>query len=169
MASTSAVRSPAPRPLRLPQRGRLARPSLTILAAPRTGRSVIPFALLCTLIVVAALGSVLYLNVEMTGTSYEITRLQNQSQRLSEEQQALAETNDQLGTPQALEQQARELGMVPVDDPAYIDLTTGEILGSSDAAAAQSGGDTAPAPASIPPAQIYDQPDSYHGMGNEGV
>lgn len=165
MASTSAVRAPVVRPQRA------ARPRLTVLAAPRTARSSLPFTLLCTLIVVATLTALLYLNIQMSGTSYEITRLQGQSQRLVEEQQALAETNERLGTPQELERQAREIGMVPVSEPAYVDLGAGAVLGETSPSEQTTSNEElaeVPAEAVVPPAGIYDQPDSYNGMGNEG-
>lgn len=131
-----------------------------------------PFTLLCTAIVVATLAALLYLNIQMSDTSYEINRLQIQSQRLTEEQQSLAATNERLGTPQELERQARELGMVPVSDPAYIDLDTRTVLsGTVGAEAAAPAVQLAEVPAeqAVPPAQIYDQPQVYHGMGNEGA
>lgn len=130
-----------------------------------------PFALLCTLIVTATLAALLFMNIQMSDASYEITRLQGQSQRLTEERQALAETNERLGTPQELERQAREIGMVPVSDPAYIDLDTGEIIGETSPTAQTEGNPElaeVPAEVAVPPAQIYDQPTAYHGMGNEG-
>lgn len=172
MASTSAVHAPAIRPARGPRTAQTARPRLTVVTAPKAGGSSLPFTLLCTLIVAATLSALLYMNIQMTGASYEITRLQGQSQRLTEESQGLAETNEQLGTPQELERQAREIGMVPVSDPAYIDLDTGEIIGET-APAEQTGGTPeladVPAEVAVPPAQIYDEPTAYHGMGNEGA
>ncbi|MGY5763813.1 septum formation initiator family protein [Brachybacterium sp. DNPG3] len=173
MASTSAVRAAAVRPVRAPKPGERGAastapaPRLTVLSAPRTGGGTLPFTLLCTLIVAATLAALLYLNIEMSNTSYEITRLEAQSKRLTQEEQALAETNERLGTPQELERQARELGMVPVTDPAYIDLDTGEVLGETapiegTAAAGDATTD------SVPVAEIYDAPTTYNGMGNEG-
>lgn len=170
MATTSAVRSVAVRPQRSSRRAATAAPRLTVLAAPRTTGSTLPFTLLCTAIVVATLAALLYLNIQMSGTSYEINRLQIQSQRLTEEQQSLSATDERLGTPQELERQARELGMVPVADPSYIDLDTRTVLSDtpgSEAAPAQLA--EVPAEQAVPPAQIYDQPTVYHGMGNEGA
>jgi len=172
MASTSAIRSPAVRPLRAPKTSAAPRPKLTVLAAPKTSGSSMPFTLLCTLIVTATLAALLYMNIQMSDTSYEITRLQSQSQRLTEEKQGLAETNERLGTPQELERQAREHGMVPVSEPAYIDLDTGAVLGQtapSEQTASNPELTLAPAEAVVPPAQIYDEPTAYHGMGNEGA
>ena len=171
MASTTAVHAPAIRPVRGASHS-AARPRLTVVAAPKAAGSSMPFTMLCTLIVAATLSALLYLNIQMSDASYEITRLQGQSQRLTEEGQALAEANERLGTPQELERQAREIGMVPVTDPAYIDLDTGQIIGeTSPAAQTESNPELAEVPAdvAVPPAQIYDQPTAYHGMGNEGA
>lgn len=172
MASMSAVRAAAVRPVRAPQSRPAPKPRLTVLAAPKTTGSPLPFALLCTLIVTAALAALLYLNIQMSDTSYEITRLQGQSQRLVEEKQALAESNERLGTPQELERQAREIGMVPVTEPAYIDLDTGTVIGEtapSEQTAVNPELAPVPAEVAVPPAQIYDQPTTYRGMGNEGA
>ena len=172
MASTTAVHAPAVRPVRGAKPTAAPAPRLTVVAAPATSRSSLPFTILCTLILAATLGALLFMNIQMSDASYEITRLQGQSQRLTEERQALTETNERLGTPQELERQAREIGMVPVSDPAYIDLDTGEIIGETSPAAQTEGtAELAPVPAevAVPPAHIYDQPTAYHGMGNEGA
>lgn len=174
MASTSAVRSVAVRPLRAPAKkpATAPRPRLTVLAAPKAAGGIMPFTLLCTAIVAATLAALLFLNIQMSDTSYQITRLQAQSQRLTEEEQSLAATNERLGTPQELERQAREIGMVPVSDPAYIDLATGVVMGESvpvEQAAPAPQLAEVPAQQAVPPAQIYDQPEAYQGMGNEGA
>lgn len=172
MASTSAVHAPAVRPVRGPRTTATLRPRLTVVAAPTAAGSSMPFTILCTLIVTVTLAALLYMNIQMSDTSYEITRLQSQSQRLSDEKQALTETDERLGTPQELERQAREIGMVPVTDPAYIDLDTGKVIGeTSPAEQTEVNPELAKVPAevAVPPAHIYDQPTTYHGMGNEGV
>lgn len=166
MASTSAAR--APRIDRAVRPAPEQRPRLTLLARPEPERSPMPFALLCTAIVVTALALMVFLNVQMSDTSYRITRLQAQSQDLSEQRQALEETNDRLGTPQELERSAREIGMVPVAEPAYIDLGTGKVLGGGEKSPQAAAPAEVPAAAAVPPAQIYDQPTTYRGMGDEG-
>lgn len=166
MASTSAARA-----ARIDRASRPAaeqRPRLTVLARPEPDRSPVPFVMLCSAIVVAALGLLLFLNIQMSDTSYRITRLQAQSQTLTEKQQALQETNERLGTPQELERSAREIGMVPVAEPAYIDLGTGKVLGDAQTQQNADQAPPAPAAAAVPRAQIYDQPTTYRGMGNEG-
>lgn len=156
-ARTAPVRAPRPgvRPA--------ARPRLAVVARPAPRSSIMPFALLCTAIVVLTLASVLFLNIRMSDMSFQITRLQGQSQDLREAQQALQEREDQLSTPQELEARAQALGMAPTGAPIYIDLSTGTVLGEASAAAPL----PAAAPAAIPQAQIYQQDQQYHGMGNE--
>lgn len=169
MALTTPLRRPRPVPEPAP------RPRLAVLSRPETTRSPLPFALVITALIVATLVSMLVLNIEMSSTSYELTRLQARSQDLTEEEQALAERNEQLGTPQELDRRAREIGMVGTDDPAYIDLATGTVIGGADAAdgaadpAPVSGLQDPTSPSSIPPAQIYQDESVYHGMGNEGA
>ena len=113
--------------------------------------------------------ALLLLNIQMSDASYRITRLQSQSQRLTEEAQALQETNARLGTPQELEKSAREIGMVPVGNPAYIDLSTGTVMGESSPANQVAQAPALPAAHVVPPARLSDSSTAYRGMGNEGV
>lgn len=173
MALSTAVARPAPgrasSPARssAPARGAASvgqRPRLAVVARPAPQRSVLPFVALCSLIAVAALASVLFLNIRMSDTSYEITRLQTEAQALREQTQTLQEQEDRFSTPQELQRRALELGMVPTGSPVYIDLATGEVIGDGQPVAPQ----PAPGASVIPPAQIYGQTEPYYGMGNEG-
>ncbi|MGX6404172.1 septum formation initiator family protein [Dermabacter hominis] len=134
--------------------------NLALVARPNIQRSSIPFTVLCTLVLLGAVVATLLLNISMTNMSYEVTKLQRESRELSEQAQLLEEKTDLLGTPQELERQARELGMVPAGKVAYIDLANGKIIGEP-AAAAQ--GQTALVPiVAKAPKNLYD-----YGMGNE--
>jgi type II secretory pathway pseudopilin PulG len=119
--------------------------------------------LLCTLIVVGTLLTVLFLNIQMSGTSYQITRLQGQTQRLTDQAQVLQETNDQLSTPQELEKRATDLGMVPAGSPAYIDLDSGTVVG--DAVPVTDSTDRTDSGV-VPASRAYPTDEPYHGMGN---
>jgi TolA-binding protein len=156
--------STAPRvaPRRAP--GASARPRLAVVAAPSPRRSPLPFAVLCSLIVVATLAIVLFLNIQMSDTSYEITRLEAKSQKLTEQAQGLQEQEDQLSTPQELGKRAQDLGMVPAGSPSYIDLGSDSVVGEAQPVGSSSGAESS----SIPEASIYEDSESYHGMGNEG-
>lgn len=173
--STARVRRPAAArsaladrtPARTPAHAPASRPRLTVLQRPAPRRSVVPFTLVCTLIIVGTLLGVLFLNLSMSSSSYEISRLQSQSRTLEENRQALQEQEDKLSTPQELEARATSLGMVPSGETAYIDLSTGSVVDQAPAEGASSA--PAPAPvATVPQASIYDGSEPYHGMGNEG-
>lgn len=168
--STARVRRPAARTApaeRAPSSTRSARPRLTVLERPAPRRSALPFTLLCSLIIVGTLLCVLSLNLSMSSSSYEISRLQSQSRTLEEQRQALQEQDDKLSTPQELQARAVALGMVPSGETAYIDLSTGSVVGQTPTAGTPPA--AAPAPvAPVPQASIYDQNEPYHGMGNEG-
>ncbi len=133
---------------------------LALVARPNIQRSSIPFTVLCTLVLLGAVIATLLLNISMTNMSYEVTKLQRESRELSEQSQLLEEKTDLLGTPQELERQARELGMVPAGKVAYIDLANGKIIGEP-AAAAQGHPTLVPHVAKAPK-NLYD-----YGMGNE--
>ncbi|UYG15561.1 hypothetical protein BRM3_07830 [Brachybacterium huguangmaarense] len=141
-----------------------SRPRLTVVTRPSPRASSVPFTILCSLIIAGTLLAVLMLNISMSETSYRITHLRAQSQTLTEQQQSLREENERLGTPQELEKKATELGMVPAADPAYIDLSTGKVIGEPQAATGTATAESAP----VPVAHIYDEVDTYYGMGNEG-
>lgn len=139
------------------------RPVLALVARPEVGRSSVPFTVVCTIVLLAAIVGSLVLNIAMSNTSYEITRLQARSRDLKEQILTLEERQEVLGTPQELERRARDLGMVPGGNVAYIDLATGKIIG--EAAAAEGA-----APASLVP--VVPAPESHmsiydYGMGNE--
>lgn len=167
-ATRPASRTARPTPRSAPRTS--PRPRLAMLTRPEPRRSAVPFVLMCTAIIVATLVTVLYLNVQMSSTSYEITRLQGHSQSLTEKQQTLEQQNDELGTPQKLEEKAQDLGMVPAGTPAYIDLGTGKVAGDVTPVTGDTGKDGAPTSdeSAVPPATIYQEEKSYHGMGNEG-
>ncbi|MDO5646182.1 MAG: septum formation initiator family protein [Dermabacter sp.] len=156
----------APSPARRPRTAAPApsrRPALALVARPQTQRSTLPFTILVSLILAGALVAMLLLNIAMSNTSYELTRLQGQSQSLAEQRQGLEERAETLGTPQELERRAREIGMVPAGEVAYIDLASGTIIGT--AGVAESTGQALPATA---PTTEGGGPAPYdYGMGNE--
>lgn len=193
MVTLPAASSPRIDPVRggtLTSRARAAaasaRPRLTVLARPEPRRSSVPFTILCSLILAGTLLALLFLNISMSDTSYEITRLQSQSRALADEKQSLQETDQQLGTPQELLKRAQGMGMVPASDPAYVDLATGKVIGdpqpaagpanpaspaTSTASTPASAQATSPAPGANP-APVVDgapgtQQRTYHGMGGE--
>lgn len=142
------------------------RPRLIVVTRAQPRHSALPFTVLCTLIIAVTLLTVLFLNISMSDTSYQISRLQSQSRTLEDTRQGLQEQDAKLGTPQELQARAEALGMVPSGETAYIDLSSGTVIGDPQPAGAPAAG---PAPvAPVPQASIYPSDEAYHGMGNEG-
>ncbi|WKU44442.1 septum formation initiator family protein [Streptomyces sp. VNUA116] len=79
-----------------------------------------PFVLLVVVLLGSGLISLLLLNSALNQGSFELSRLQRKTTELTDEQQALQQEVDQLAAPDALERRARELGMVPGGNPAFL-------------------------------------------------
>ena len=110
--------------------GRVEGRRLAAVRAPLQARTATPFLVLCGALLAAALLAVLVLNTTMAYGSYEMTRLQGESNRLAQDiqikQQSLqAAEND-------LQRRAARLGMVPNEGTTLLDV--------SGAAAARSSG-----------------------------
>lgn len=77
------------------------------------------------LLVVVLLGSglitLLLLNSALNQGSFELSKLEKRTDELKDEQQALQQEVDAFSAPGALEQRARELGMVPGGSPAFLE------------------------------------------------
>ncbi|MFI0778764.1 septum formation initiator family protein [Streptomyces sp. NPDC021212] len=79
-----------------------------------------PFVLLVVVLLGTGLIALLLLNSSLNQGSFELTKLEKQTDELSDERQSLQQDVDQLSAPGALEQRARELGMVPGGSPAFL-------------------------------------------------
>ncbi len=121
-------------------------PRLTLLAPPASTRFRLPFAALCAAVLVASLLGVLVINIVLSRGAYTEHLLENRTIELTEAEQHLSERLAVQASPAVLSQRARELGMVPNTNPAFIRMSDGTVLGSP--APAEAG--TAPAAASIP-------------------
>ncbi|WP_234434386.1 FtsB family cell division protein [Streptomyces sp. NRRL F-5126] len=101
-------------------RGRAARlagllPSGTSSAA-RT-----PFVLLVVVLLAGGLIALLMLNSSLNEGSFQLSKLKKQTQDLTDDQQALRRDVDDKSAPDALARRARELGMVPGGNPAFLE------------------------------------------------
>nr|WP_229899705.1 septum formation initiator family protein [Streptomyces hiroshimensis] len=118
-----------------------------------------PFVLLVVVLLGSGLISLLLLNSALNQGSFELSRLQRKTTELTDEQQALQQEVDQLAAPDALERRARDLGMIPGGNPAFLS-PDGTVRGSpspaGDAPAADPVAYRAPAPAvpAPPPAPV---------------
>ncbi|WP_210587379.1 septum formation initiator family protein [Streptomyces sp. GESEQ-35] len=108
---------------RKPQlRGRAAR--LARLFPGATGRSQAartPFVLLVVLLLGGGLIGLLVLNSALSEGAFQLDDLQKETKSLTDEEQALQRDVDTYSAPDALQRRARELGMVPGGDPAFLD------------------------------------------------
>ncbi|MGY1456877.1 septum formation initiator family protein [Streptomyces sp. SS8] len=91
------------------------------------------------LLVVLLLGSglltLLLLNASVNQGSFELRELEKRAGELADEEQALQQELDSYSAPDALAERARELGMVPGGNPAFI-LPDGTVRGMPDPAPA---------------------------------
>ncbi|MBK6046757.1 septum formation initiator family protein, partial [Streptomyces sp. MBT55] len=103
-----------------PLKGRAARlarlmPSTGPSSAART-----PFVLLVVLLLGGGLITLLLLNSALNEGSFRLSELKRDTTELTDEEQALQRDVDSRSQPDALEKRARELGMVPGGNPAFL-------------------------------------------------
>ncbi|MEV0223589.1 hypothetical protein [Streptomyces sp. NPDC050704] len=79
-----------------------------------------PFVLLVVLLLGGGLIGLLVLNSALSEGSFKLDDLQSDTKSLTDEEQALQRDVDAYSAPEALQRRARELGMVPGGDPAFL-------------------------------------------------
>jgi len=79
-----------------------------------------PFVLLVVLLLGGGLIGLLVLNSALSEGSFKLDDLQRETKNLTDEEQALQRDIDAYSAPDALQRRARELGMVPGGDPAFL-------------------------------------------------
>lgn len=87
------------------------------------------FLVLVATLLTLSLVTMLALNTLLAKGSFERYDLVSRKADLVITEQSLAQELTRLESPQALEKKARELGMVTNPNPAFIDVTTGQVLG----------------------------------------
>ncbi|MDG9725378.1 MULTISPECIES: septum formation initiator family protein [unclassified Streptomyces] len=134
-------------------KGRAAR--LARLLPPAGGRGQAaraPFVLLVVVLLGGGLIGLLVLNSAMSEGSFQLDDLKQKTKELTDEEQALQRDIDAYSAPRALQRRARELGMVPGGDPAFL-APDGTVKGSpSPAPAAATPLVLAPEALTAPPA-----------------
>lgn len=80
-----------------------------------------PFVLLVVLLLGGGLIALLVLNSALSEGAFRLDDLQRGTKNLTDEEQALQRDIDAYSAPDALQRRARELGMVPGGDPAFLD------------------------------------------------
>jgi hypothetical protein len=126
VAGTSAL-APAPAEgLVGPSRGsglRVAPPAP--VRAPRA-----PFVSLVLVLVIGGVLGILVLNTKINENAFRLHDLQKQQVALDERKQQLADELAQRESPNSLAAQARRLGLVRADTPAYLHVPDGRVAGS---------------------------------------
>ncbi|MFC9248581.1 septum formation initiator [Streptomyces sp. NPDC057136] len=79
-----------------------------------------PFVLLVVLLLGGGLITLLLLNSALNEGSFRLSELKRETTELTDDQQALQRDVDSYSEPDALERRARELGMVPGGNPAFL-------------------------------------------------
>ncbi|MFE0799241.1 septum formation initiator family protein [Streptomyces sp. NPDC058812] len=88
-----------------------------------------PFVLLVVVLLGGGLIGLLVLNSAMSEGSFQLDDLKQRTKELTDEEQALQRDIDAYSAPRALQRRARELGMVPGGDPAFL-APDGTVKGS---------------------------------------
>lgn len=96
-----------------------------------------PFVLLVVLLLGGGLIGLLVLNSALSEGSFHLDDLQRDTKSLTDEEQALQRDVDTYSAPDALQRRARELGMMPGGDPAFLN-PDGSVKGVPGTAAQQS-------------------------------
>ena len=112
-------------------------------------RSAIPFALLILGVLAIGLVGLLMLNTAMDGNSVKMEQAQQQQAALTDREQQLSQQLAGLSAPSSLASEAAALGLVPNPQPAFINPTTGAVLGTPSPAPTPSPTPT-PTPTSTP-------------------
>ncbi|MFJ1811076.1 MULTISPECIES: septum formation initiator family protein [unclassified Streptomyces] len=100
-------------------KGRAARLARLFPSGPRQAART-PFVLLVVLLLGGGLIGLLVLNSALSEGSFRMDDLQKDTKSLTDEQQGLQRDIDSYSAPDALQRRARELGMVPGGDPAFL-------------------------------------------------
>lgn len=122
------------------------RARLTVVPRRRTRAPRVPFVALVSLLLVSGVAGLLMFNTSMQQSSFTATALEQQSQILAAQEQSLQMELEQLRDPQNVAQAARDMGMVPPANPAFIRLSDGKVLGTPTPAVVEDGIRISPLP-----------------------
>ncbi|MFG1900453.1 hypothetical protein [Micromonospora carbonacea] len=111
--------------------GAAATPSPRLRVAPPPPVSVprAPFVALILVLVVGGVLGILLVNTKINENSFRLERLQQQQAKLDVDQQQLEKEIADAKAPGNLTATARRLGMVEAEEPAYIRLPDGRVIG----------------------------------------
>jgi hypothetical protein len=130
-AAAAAGPAKAPAPRRTPGASRPvgARPRLTVVPPIHAGVPRAPFVLLVGALLTAGLAGLLFLHTALAEDSFRVHDLTERSAVLTDREQALAQEIAEVASPARLSVRAAALGMVRSENPAFIRISDGKILG----------------------------------------
>ena len=147
--------APAPRPgARSP-----AAPRLRLVPPLRTGAPRAPFVVLLGALLTAGLAGLLFLNTALAQDAFRLHDLKSRSALLTDREQALEQQVAVEASPRRLAARAEALGMVRSENPAFIRLSDGKVLGKPKAGVAPP-----PPPAPTPAASAPARSPSPHAL-----
>lgn len=106
------------------------RARLTVVPRRRPQAPRMPFMILVALVLLGGVVGLLLFNTSMQQSSFRATALEAKAAALHAKEQSLRMELDMLRDPQRVATRAQQLGMVPMVNPAFIDLADGAVLGN---------------------------------------
>ncbi|NYE93962.1 hypothetical protein FHU41_000183 [Psychromicrobium silvestre] len=134
--ATARVLNPLSSPLGSEAAPSRARTPLSLVRS-QPGRRRAPFVVFCFLALVAAMATVLVLNISVSSGQYELVQLNNKKDTLVKQNQVLTQQVQNAQAPQNLVKRAQQLGMVAANTTGQINVDTQTIAGSPAPATAQ--------------------------------
>jgi hypothetical protein len=89
----------------------------------------VPFVSLVSLLLVGGVVGLLLFNTSMQQASFAATAMETNANALDAQEQSLQMELERLRDPQKVVARAKQLGMVPASNPAFIRLSDGKVLG----------------------------------------
>jgi cell division protein FtsB len=145
---------------RLPRLAENAVERARLTLVPRQERRAprVPFLVLVAAVLLTGVVGLLVFNTHMQQTSFQATALEAKATTLHAQEQALRMELDTLRDPQRVAQRARALGMVPIANPAFLQISDGTVLGEAVPAAATDAQRLTPLPTRRPDALMPPAP-----------
>jgi hypothetical protein len=127
--SGSTARASAPRTAPARVAGTRSARRLFLVPPVRTGAPRAPFVVLLGTLLTGGLAGLLFLHTALAEDSFRLHDLKNRSAVLTDREQALEQQVAAAASPKRLAARAESLGMVRSENPVFIRLSDGKVLG----------------------------------------
>jgi hypothetical protein len=112
-----------------PATERITRPELSVVPAAEAPSPRMPFVVLVLALIAAGLIALLLLNTAINENAFRLHSLETNKKALDLRQQQLEQDILELENPGPLNAAAQRQGLVPIGQPAFIELPDGKIIG----------------------------------------